>query len=85
MIQTVHAIHRQQLNDLGNGEFTVRYPADADTVLSIQPDGSVQTRPHGTTGAYERCRRNGTSLAFRPLGVKGATYIVPIVDDAPNG
>jgi hypothetical protein len=37
-------------------------------VLSVQPDGSYQTRPAGTTGEYEVAERAGTDLIFRPGG-----------------
>lgn len=84
-MQTVEAIHAQQLNDVGGGNFTVTYPSNADTVLSVQPDGSIQTRPHGTAGPYELCRINGGFVAFRPAGVKASAYILPFAQDCPNG
>jgi hypothetical protein len=37
-------------------------------VLSVQPDGSYQTRPAGTAGEYEVAERAGTDLIFRPGG-----------------
>ena len=37
----------------GNGIFTLSYP-NGD-VISIQPDGSLQTRPSGTAGPFEWC------------------------------
>ena len=35
------------------GYFTYQYPRGTDTVLSVQPDGSFQSRPAGTAGAWE--------------------------------
>lgn len=35
------------------GYFTYTYPKGADTVLSVQPDGTFQSRPAGTAGAWE--------------------------------
>lgn len=37
-------------------------------VLSIQPDGSQQTRPAGTYGAYEVAERDGKLRIYTPGG-----------------
>jgi hypothetical protein len=37
-------------------------------VLSVQPDGTWQTRPAGTAGPYERAGLNGNTLAYCPIG-----------------
>lgn len=34
-------------------------------VLSVQPDGSYQTRPSGTAGPYEVAERDGKDLIYR--------------------
>lgn len=36
------------------------------TIVSIQPDGSVQTRPAGADGGYERCTVNGNVATWKP-------------------
>ena len=33
--------------------FTYQYPKGTNTVLSVQPDGALQSRPTGTAGAWE--------------------------------
>lgn len=66
-----------ELTPLGDGEFGARLVA-ADRQLSIQPDGSLETREAGTLGAYERLRATsqpeGLNLLYRvadgmPCGV----------------
>ena len=41
------------------------------TVLSIQPDGSQQSRPKGTAGPYEVCTPSTTInvLTYNPAGI----------------
>jgi hypothetical protein len=41
-------------------------PDKPTTVLSVQPDGSYQTRQQGTAGAYEVFTLDGGSLVVRP-------------------
>jgi len=85
------------LTDLGDGDFTATVdnhpdlrddtgaPAQLGDVLSVQPDGTLQTRRAGTTGAFERCRPSTQGLIFRPQGVGGRTYLVPYTSTAtPN-
>ena len=36
------------------------------TIMSVQPDGSVETRSASALGAYERCTRHGNVVYFRP-------------------
>lgn len=83
-MQTLQAIGPYQLNDQGDGTVTVTYPPGSSDVLSVQPDGSIETRPKGTNGPYERAKVNGTSLAFCPLGTAGSTWFVPYAPMVPN-
>lgn len=83
MIAAIEAIHPKQLNDMGNGEYTVTY---GNGVLSCNPpDGHFTIMPTGTQGPYERCKIVGSSLSFRPPFDPLKAYIVPYVSDAPNG
>jgi hypothetical protein len=41
-------------------------PANPQTVLSVQPDGSYQTRPLSDAGAWEVVKFDGSSLTIRP-------------------
>ena len=86
MIQAIEAIHRKQLIDAGNGEYFVCYPAGQnETVLSCYPPQGVFTLTTARDN-YERCRINGGSLVFAPQwGGPQVAYIVPFVDDLPNG
>jgi hypothetical protein len=60
------------------GFFTCRFPKGADTVLSIQPGGSFDTRPPGTTGPWETLRDDGTRAVF--LDAEDGVYAIPLVD-----
>ena len=76
------ALTFDHLNDQGNGTFTASL-ADG-TVVSIQPDGSRQTRSAGTAGPYEIFTLNGTPqtatvMAFAPQGVPILFPFVPQV------
>ena len=56
-----------RLEDVGNGEvIAVRLDG---TVISVQPDGAIETRPAGTKGPYERATVIGNTLIYRPLDV----------------
>lgn len=67
-----------QLNPTGTGAYTYTpsFPntykrqdgssSQAGDVLSVQPDGSLQTRSAGTAGAYEICTREGVALFYQP-------------------
>ena len=37
---------------------------EAAGVLSVQPDGSIEHRPTGTDGAYERATQSGSRLVY---------------------
>lgn len=63
----------------GGTRYTVNWPHGATTVLSVQPDGSYQTRPQGTAGAYEVCQKSGDKLVFSPRS-DGTVYVVPIIE-----
>jgi hypothetical protein len=76
MITSTEVITAIQLNHSSNtGHVTVSYPAGTPTVLSVQPDGSIQTRPNGTDGPWEQAivLSNG-NLLYCPLGTTG--YVV---------
>ena len=47
-----------------DGGVTVSLPDGS--VLSVQPDGSYQTRPAGTAGPYEVARVSGNFLIYTP-------------------
>lgn len=59
-------------------------PSQPGDVVSVQPDGAIQSRPAGTTGLYERCVKVGASWVFRPKGVDGRTFMIPRATAAPN-
>ncbi len=96
-MQALAAIHVKQLNAQGDGTVTVTIldphgivcrnpdrPAIVGDVYSIQPNGEIQARPAGTTGAWERARVNGSKLAFAPSGGAGTAYILPFTASIPN-
>jgi len=59
-------------------------PSQPTDVLSVQQDGSLQTRAAGTAGNYERCKKTSAGAVFRPIGASGKTYLVGVATDAPN-
>src|SRR4030095_12187471 len=75
----IHCITSDMLNDQGNGEVTATCgavptlrrddgtPAQARDVLSLPPDGPMQSRPEGTNGCAERAVVAGPVLVYRPL------------------
>jgi hypothetical protein len=50
------------------------------SVMSVQPDGSVETRPSGTDGAWEQACVNGSWIVFAPNGVP---FAFPIFSQVP--
>lgn len=87
MMTALEAIYRKQLNDRGNGEFTVNYPAGntEGTVLSCNPPDGHFTLSHND-GPYERCKIDGGRLVWAPpYNGPLVAYILPFVDDIPNG
>lgn len=42
--------------------------AQVGDVLSIQEDGTVQSRPAGNVGSFERCKLVGNLPIYRPFG-----------------
>jgi hypothetical protein len=64
------------LNDQGTGLVTATI-AGSDLVLSVQPDGTLQTRPAGTAGGYELAKVVPQGLAYQPIDE--ALFVVPIV------
>lgn len=92
MIKPTEAIRRAQLNDVGGGHYTVNY-ADGGQVSGLlscnPPNGHFTVRNQQTDpgyGPYELCKVVGGSLVFSPpWGGPQHTYIVPFVEDAPNG
>ena len=102
MASAIEILARNQLSDLGNGEYTATVGARSDIsrngrastdprvdpsqpgdVLSVQPDGSFQTRPAGTEGPFERAVIQGTGLVYRPLS-DGRAFFIGLALNYPN-
>jgi hypothetical protein len=80
----VVAIGPHQINILDGDLVTVTYPVGADTVLSVQPDGTVETRPPDSQGPYETGLKRADRIIFAPLGRAGNVYLVPFTETIPN-
>jgi hypothetical protein len=61
-----------------DGRFTVRLPNDS--VLSVQKDGSIGTRPTGTATQWELCRKVGNKLIFEDSGYPTGAYALLLVE-----
>jgi hypothetical protein len=80
----VVAIGPNQIVRLDDELVTVTYPAGSTTVMSVQPDGTIETRPAGATGPYERALLGNDRLTYAPLGPAGKVYLIPYADVLPN-
>lgn len=75
---------RATLNPQPDGTFTV---SNLDgTVVSVQPDGSEESRPGGTAGPFEKFIRNGEMGFFFAGTAFNSTTVHPyvIVETLPN-
>jgi len=77
MIQIIEVIRKEQLNNQPDGTVTVTYPADTTTVLSVGPNGIIDTRPQGTAGEWEKF-----SVTSKGLVIKHpkTSFLVPYAD-----
>jgi hypothetical protein len=80
----VVAIGPHQINILEGDFVTVTYPVGADTVMSVQPGGEVETRPANSHGPYETGLKRPDRIIFAPLGRAGNVYLVPFTETIPN-
>jgi len=91
--KAIEVITKDKLNDLGGGVYTATVdahpdlkrddgtPAQVGDVLSVQQDGTLQTRPQGTAGSFEQCVIGTAGLVYRPFGHRG--FLVPFTDNWP--
>jgi hypothetical protein len=79
----VLAVGPHQIIRISDTLVTVRYPPDATTVLSMQPDGRVETRPEGACGPYELALLGADRLVYAPKGAAGAVYLIPYAPELP--
>jgi hypothetical protein len=80
----VVAIGPNQINRIDDALVTVTYPAGTTTVLSVQPDGTIETRPQGSNGPYERALLGNDRLTYAPIGPAGKVFLIPYADVLPN-
>lgn len=70
-------IRRYQLIDIGSAGYLV---SKDNEVLSVQPDGSIQTRPQGSAGPWEVCRISSDKLVFEDSAYPTGAYALLLVD-----
>ena len=72
-------IARERLNKGPNGTAIV---VNSDgTIVSVQPDGSIQSRPAGTAGPYETAKIDGNKLVYHS---GGHIYAFALLNEVPN-
>jgi hypothetical protein len=78
MVKTEHALSRKHAipHPTVAGAFTWPHPDGDGSVLSVQPDGSIEKRPKGTSGEYETGVPEGSKAVFRPQGKSWAILLV---------
>lgn len=76
--------HQIHWLDEASGLCTVMYPSGSTTVLSVQPDGTVESRPQGSNGPYERAILAADRLIYAPVGPAGKMFLVPYAAVSPN-
>src|SRR5262245_29637539 len=95
ILAVVRALDPQSLNDLGGGEWTATVgacglsrddgsPSQDGDVLSVQTDGSLQTRAAGTGGDDGRLKRTAAGAVCGPLGESGTAVIIAVAADVPD-
>jgi hypothetical protein len=75
------------LSTVAGGELvTVTYPVGSTTVLSVQPDGTFETRPAGSCGPYETGLKQSAQgrIVYAPIGPGGPAYLIALTDAIPN-
>ena len=55
---------------------TVTFPHPDGGVVSVQPNGDIETRPDGTAGEYEKATIESNKAVFRPQGKPWAILLV---------
>jgi hypothetical protein len=96
-VRAIEAIAVEAFIDTGDGDYVAvvgKAPGlarddgtepEVDDVLSVQRDGSLQLRPAGSWGSFERCTKAQAGLlAYQPDGAGHRVFIVPYVDTLPN-
>ncbi len=72
----IPGLTRGSLLPLFDNAYAVVWPAGSNTVLSVQPDGSFQTRPFNAISVWETATLEGNVLVYR---IEGLTFVVPFV------
>lgn len=76
-MQPTEVLHRRNMIPLGNGKYKYRFPNGSDTILSVQPDGRIETRPFDAVGPWETVTDDGTRAVFED--VDGKAFAFPLV------
>lgn len=71
-------IRTSALTPQADGRFTVR--TVAGFILSVQPDGSLQTRPDDKAGPWETGVRNGNKWIVSDPAYPTGSYAILVVD-----
>jgi hypothetical protein len=95
LAHAIEVLTTDYLHDVGGDEVTVTVgtripgltrddgtPSQAEDVLSVQPDGRLQTRAAKTSGPFERAKVTPAGLIFRPNGQRA--FLVPLATVWPN-
>lgn len=76
MNSALMAVRKEDLISQGDNKYACWWPHGSDTVLSVQGDGSYETRPNTAIGPWETAELKENKLIFT---VAGKTYVVIVV------
>lgn len=80
-VTSVPVIVKEQLNPQADGTVTATFPDGSGDVISVQPNGDIESRPSGTAGGYEKATiTKAGHLLYQPMGPGTPSYLLAGAD-----